>query len=135
MILLDTDVCVSLVRGNASIAERIRGHSSGAAVSYVTVAELAYGAEKSRESDYNRGLVERFLLTVPVIESARSAMRLFGKLKSQLEARGESLPDADLLIAAVALDRDLVLATGNAKHFARIKDLRFEDWLRGGPRP
>jgi tRNA(fMet)-specific endonuclease VapC len=129
VILLDTDVCVSLLRGNADIAKRIRASSPGASVSFMTAAELAYGAEKSARPDRNRALVERFLLTVPVIESERSSMRLFGKIKAELEASGERLPDADLLIAAVALDRDLMLATGNLRHFARIPGLKAQDWL------
>lgn len=129
MILLDTDVCVSLLRGNAGIAERLRNMSGGASVSFMTVAELSYCAEKSAYPDQNRTLVERFLLTVPVIESDRSSMRLFGKLKAQLEVQGERLPDADLLIAAIALSRDLLLATGNLKHFARIPGLLAEDWV------
>ena len=129
MILLDTDVCVSLLRGNRGIAERLRGSSSGAAVCFMTAAELAYGAEKSGKPAHNRVLVERFLLTLPVIESSRSAMRLFGRIKAELESRGEVLADADLFIAAVALDRDLILATGNLKHFARVPGLRVEAWL------
>jgi tRNA(fMet)-specific endonuclease VapC len=129
VILLDTDVCVSLLRGNSSIADKIRASSSGASVSFMTAAELAYGAEKSSKLDYNRGLVERFLFTVSVIESERSSIRLFGKLKAELEAGGTHLPDADLLIAAVAMDRGLVLATGNMKHFARIPGLMAQDWL------
>ena len=129
MILLDTDVCVSLLRGNTAIADRIRASSSGASVSFMTAAELAYGAEKSSRPEYNRGLVERFLFTLPVIESERSSMRLFGKLKASLELEGNRLPDADLLIASVAIDRGLVLATGNLKHFSRIPGLMAQDWL------
>jgi tRNA(fMet)-specific endonuclease VapC len=97
----------------------------------MTVGELAYGAEKSSRPEWNRALVERFLLTVPVVESERSSMRLFGSLKASLEGRGGRLADADLMIAAVALDRGLILATGNLKHFSRIPGLRVEDWLRG----
>ena len=130
MTLLDTDVCISLLRGNSSIVERIRSTSSGASVCFMTAAELAYGAEKSGRVDANRSLVERFLLTVPVIESERSSMRLFGKLKAKLEAEGIRLADADLLIAAVAIDRGLILATGNLKHFSRIPGLKAEGWLR-----
>ena len=130
MMLLDTDVCISLLRGNSSIAERIRASSSGASVCFMTAAELAYEAEKSGHAAANRSLVERFLLTVPVIESERSSMRLFGKLKASLEAKGDRLADADLLIAAVAIDRGLILATGNLKHFMRIPELKAEDWLR-----
>jgi tRNA(fMet)-specific endonuclease VapC len=35
----------------------------------------------------------------------------------------------DLLIAAVALARDLTLVTHNTRHFQEVPDLRLEDWL------
>lgn len=130
MILLDTDICVSLLRGNSSIAERLRSASFGASVSFMTAAELAYGAEKSSRPAFNRSLVERFLLTVPVIESEHSSMRLYGRIKAGLEAAGSRLADADIFVAAAAIDRDLILATGNLKHFAPVPGLKAEDWLK-----
>ena len=129
MILLDTDVVISLLRGNRGIAERVRRYSGGAAVSFMTVGELFYGAGKSGKPWENRGLVERFLLTVPVMESDRSTMRLFGEIKATLEARGDRLSDADLMVAAVALRNDLILATGNPRHFTRVPGIKAEDWL------
>jgi predicted nucleic acid-binding protein len=39
------------------------------------------------------------------------------------------LPDADILIAAMALDRGLVLAAGKLEHFSRIPGLMAQDWL------
>jgi len=116
-----------MLRGNRNVIDRVRFQTGGVSVCFMTVAELAYGAEKSGMPDYNRTLVERFLLTVTVIESARSSMRIFGKIKSELELTGERLPDADLLVAAVALDRGMILATGNIKHFERIPRLKAED--------
>jgi tRNA(fMet)-specific endonuclease VapC len=118
-----------MLRGNRAVIDRVRAQTGGVFVCFMTVAELAYGAEKSAKPEFNRTLVERFLLTLAVIESARSSMRIFGRLKANLALAGEILPDADLLIASVALDRDLTLATGNIKHFERIPRLRAEDWL------
>ena len=40
----------------------------------------------------------------------------------------EFLRDADLFVAAVALEKAEVLATGNAKHFERIEGLKIENW-------
>jgi tRNA(fMet)-specific endonuclease VapC len=131
VILLDTDVVISLLRGNRAIADRVGAASGGASISFMTVGELFYGAEKSAKPWENRGLVERFLLTVPVIESGRASMRLFGALKAGLEARGERLADADILVASIALSRDLILATGNLKHFSRIDGLKAENWILG----
>jgi tRNA(fMet)-specific endonuclease VapC len=80
VILFDTDVCVSLLRGNAGISERLRRQSGGASVCFMTVAELAYGAEKSAYPDDNCALVERFLLTAAVALS-RGLVLATGNLK------------------------------------------------------
>jgi tRNA(fMet)-specific endonuclease VapC len=39
------------------------------------------------------------------------------------------LDAADLRIAAVALAQDLILVTGNVRHFQRVPNLRVENWL------
>lgn len=41
---------------------------------------------------------------------------------------GAACGDADLLIAATALENNLVLATGNVRDFAWVPKLRTEDW-------
>lgn len=52
----------------------------------------------------------------------------FGDLKAETQSRGEPRPDFDLLIAATALQYDLILATCNLRHFQGIPGLRVEDW-------
>ena len=49
-------------------------------------------------------------------------------LWADAQAGGHPCADADLLIAATALTQNLVLATGNLRHFAWISGLRTEDW-------
>ena len=46
------------------------------------------------------------------------------------EARhgGHPCGDADLLIAATALEHNLALASGNLRHFTWVPKLRLEDW-------
>lgn len=41
---------------------------------------------------------------------------------------GRPLGDADLLIAATALEEGRVLVTGNTQHFSWIPGMRLEDW-------
>jgi len=41
---------------------------------------------------------------------------------------GHPLADADLLIAATALEHGRLLATGNSRHFSWIPGLRLTDW-------
>jgi tRNA(fMet)-specific endonuclease VapC len=87
------------------------------------------GAAKSKAPDANRLLAARFLSTLEIVEMNAVAAERFGTLKADLEVRGQRLADADLLIAAVTLAHDGVLATVNLRHYERIPDLAIEDWL------
>ncbi len=49
-------------------------------------------------------------------------------LYADLYQRGALVPDADLLIAATALDAQRVLVTNNLAHFQRIPNLSIENW-------
>jgi tRNA(fMet)-specific endonuclease VapC len=43
--------------------------------------------------------------------------------------KGKLLPDADILIAAIAFTYNLILVTDDS-HFDRIDGLKVENWLR-----
>ncbi len=128
MIIIDTDICIYILRGNTQVIEQRRKIADQVAISFMTAAELFYGAENSANPSKNKNLVEQFLLTVATIESSRNIMRRFGKLKASLEAEGLPLADADVLIAATTLEAADLLVTGNTKHFNRIEGLKLENW-------
>jgi tRNA(fMet)-specific endonuclease VapC len=46
-----------------------------------------------------------------------------------LHGRGELIPDADILIAATAMENGLVLATSNLSDFGRVPGLSIDNWL------
>jgi predicted nucleic acid-binding protein len=50
------------------------------------------------------------------------------EIYANLKRRGRLLPDADILIAAVAMTYNLTLVTADS-HFDRIEDLKVENWL------
>jgi tRNA(fMet)-specific endonuclease VapC len=128
--VLDTDVCVELLRGNTKIIERRAGIDQTVATTWMTAAELYYGAERSSAPARNRRLVARFLDTLPVLETTSRTARQFGVIKSVLERLGQRLADADLIIAAVCLAQDGILVTGNLRHFGRVPGLQVETWMR-----
>jgi len=129
--ILDTDVCVEILRGNENVVEMRRATVDRVATTWVTVAELFYGAAKSRSVLENQQTVVTFLKTLEVRPPELASAMRFGRLKADLERRGERLADADLLIASVALVEDAILVTGNVRHYERIPELRIEDWIRG----
>lgn len=131
MKILDTDVCIEILRGNARVIERRRRTPDEVATTWITACELAYGAAKSRAPEPNRALVMAFLATLPILELDWAAAERFGRLKADLERAGNRVADADLLIAAIALARGAGLITGNRRHYERVPELGIEDWIRG----
>lgn len=129
MIVLDTDLCIELLRHNDTVISHRLARHEPVAVSFMTAAELYYGASKSADPEHNLRTVSAFLNVVEVVESSDSLVERFGRLKAELERAGQVLPDADLLIAATALSVGGSLATGNGRHFGRIQGLTIEDWL------
>jgi len=93
--------------------------------SAVTLGELDKGAYRSPEREKHLANIDqRVLPALTVLPYERSAARVFGRIRADLEVRGAVLPDADLQIAAIALYHGLELVTGNVRHFERIPGLR-----------
>lgn len=131
MRILDTDVCIEVLRGNQQVIERRAAVIDEVATTWITACELSYGAEKSRYRDTNAPLVTSFLATLPVLGLNLAAAEHFGRIMSQLESEVLRVADADLLIAAVAMAHGGVLVTGNRRHYDRVTGLPVEDWIHG----
>lgn len=131
MKVLDTDVCIEILRGNAKVIRRRATVVDEVVTTWITAAELCYGAAKSSKPQSNQMLVNEFLATLPVIGLNLNSAQRFGRLKAMLERDGRGLADADLLIAAVTDSHNGALVTGNRRHYQRIPNLPIEDWIRG----
>jgi tRNA(fMet)-specific endonuclease VapC len=129
MILLDTDICIEILRKNSDVIRKREKYDDETAISFISVAELYYGAEKSSNPLKNHFLIEEFLLTIDVIHSEDEILKMFGRLKSQLYSQNLLLPDADIFIAATAYAKADKLITGNTKHFQRFANLSIENWI------
>jgi tRNA(fMet)-specific endonuclease VapC len=130
MILLDTDICIEILRGNKKIIEKRKDYNDSVAISFMTIGELYYGAEKSEFRKKNNILIEEFLLTVDIIESDLDIMKRFGEIKAKLRIKNEILADADIIIGSTAIEKCEKLITGNIDHFKRIENLRIENWIK-----
>jgi predicted nucleic acid-binding protein len=128
--LSDTDVCIELLRGNKKIIERRKKYDGDVAICFMTVAELYYGAEISTKAEENKNLIEKFFLTVQIIQTDNEILKRFGELKAYLKKNSDLLPDADIMVAATSLVKAEKLITGNVKHFSRFKELKIEDWAK-----
>jgi tRNA(fMet)-specific endonuclease VapC len=131
--LFDTDVISALLRGDAmtKLHQRLaRVPTRSQCTTTITLAELSYGAHKIGKVDlYAR--IKVVLSEVDILSFDVAAAEKYGPLRAQLERKGLKLDEADLRIACIALVNDCTLVTGNTRHFARLDELRVENWLKG----
>lgn len=77
----------------------------------------------------NLHLIDRFVSEVQVIPFVE-AIDFYAQEKNRLRALGTPVEDFDLLIAASARVRDLILVTDNVRHFQNISGLEVENWVK-----
>ena len=128
MILVDTDVCIDLLKGNKKILRRRDEYDGPIGVCFMTIAELFYGAQKSSDPTKNIDTIEKLLLTLEIVHSDLGILKRFGTIKAQLQNEGLPIADADILIASATLEKAEKLITANTRHFERIAGLTLEDW-------
>ncbi|WKN44738.1 type II toxin-antitoxin system VapC family toxin [Tunicatimonas pelagia] len=127
--LLDTDICVHLLRGKQGIKEKIEQVGiKNCFISEITVAELKYGAEKSDNREKHSQEVEEVEELFTVLPIYPSFDR-FALEKVTLQKQGILIPDFDLLIGATAVANQLTMVTNNEKHLNRIQGIRIENWV------
>ncbi len=130
MRLLDTDTCIAILRGSEGVIERRAATDDDVATTWITAAELHYGAAKSKAPEKNRALVMSFLATLPILGLDEASAQIFGGAKALLEQQGQRLADADLFIGAIAAANRAIVVTGNRRHYERIPGITVEDWIR-----
>lgn len=130
MFLLDTDTVIYALKGEPKVLDRLRVHLHDPLyISTITLMELYYGACKSQQIEANLAKVKTIENSFPILSPGPETTETFGRMKAGLETVGARLADLDLIIAAIALSRNLTLVTNNHKHFGRIQGLKLTNWL------
>lgn len=119
-----------LNRTNADLMLKFQKYSAeDFAISSITVAELEYGVANSERVEQNHRTVIAFLAPLKILPFDQFDARVYATIKKALRVKGEPIDPLDELIAAQAINHNLVLIT-NDKHFFRIPNLRIENWLK-----
>ena len=92
-------------------------------ISVITVGEIQRGIERLPDSHrktellvwMNNGLLQRFAARMVVIDTP--TMFMWGSLTARMEAAGQPMAVMDSLIAASAMQNNLILATRNVSDF------------------
>lgn len=130
MYLLDTTTCIFIKNRNpVHVLERLRTSlDKGVLLSSVSVAEMQYGVYNSSNIEKNRIALTEFLAPFEILNFDDADAEEFGRLRADLKSKGTIIGAYDMLIAAQAIARNLILVTNNTGEFKRIAGLKLEDW-------
>jgi len=127
--LLDTDICIGVLRQKPGMVQRLSQLSpADIAVSMVTVYELFCGVEKSQDPTKERQKVERFISVIAELPLDRASAQTAARVRAELERQGTPIGPYELLIAGQALANGLTLVTNNTNEFQRVTALKLESW-------
>ena len=124
--LLDPNVVIALFSEEITVQEKVR-NATVVALAPPIIGELCYGAQKSAKVSENLHRINRFVQQNAFFPCDLETAQWFGIIKDRLRRKGTLIPDNDIWIAAVAMQRELILATRDA-HFDEVESLQTEHW-------
>lgn len=135
MFLFDTDILSNIIKRKPSevlIGKLQALPKESQFTSAINIGEIYYGAHRSNRKDQILKTFEAHVFpNINVLVFDEESGKRFGRLKAQLEKKGITFNEPDLRIASVALQHDLMLITGNIRHFEKIPGIRMENWITG----
>ena len=127
MVCLDSDIMIDYLRDKEYavrfVNERLAA-GNRLSTTVMSVCELYKGSDQRLPK--GRSEVDRFLGFLEIYDLDMRACLLFRECHRTLSAKGLAIGDFDILIASIVMAHGESLATGNAKHFARVPGLRLE---------
>lgn len=128
--LLDTNIVIYICQKRPEdLLRRFQKLREGeAAISVITYGELMYGAQKSGHRAAALERLQELVILLPALLLPETAAALYGRIRAELEAKGEMIGNNDLWIAAHALASDLVLVTNDEREFRRVQGLKMQNW-------
>lgn len=129
-VLFDSDAFISLLRRDPDIRSLAR-NQIGQFGTILISAISYYEVQRGLLSGYAPAQQQQLLQLEPqlqVLPVDKTVANQAATIYDALRAQGLLLPDADLLIAATAMSRDLALVSRNQRHFSRIPSLTLAYW-------
>jgi len=130
--LLDTNICIYIIKQKPpQVLDRFQEHTVGdIGVSSITVAELAFGVQKSQHPEQNQRALEQFLIPLLIADFDSQAAAVYGHVRAALESVRTPIGSLDPLIAAHALRLGITLVTNNISEFERVPGLDVINWVQ-----
>lgn len=132
--LLDTNIISAIMRGEPrALLNRVAGMAVNRLhLSSIVLAELRSGAERSPIRAKLLADIAEISAGMPALPFDGDAAMAYGHIRTALERKDGLIGAMDMLIAAQAVARGLVLVlvTDNLREFRRVPGLSVENWIR-----
>lgn len=130
--IIDTNIITALFKKNESVLFRLQQaliNGDKVIINGISYYEIKRGllaaqatSKLSRFDLFCKRLGTLWLDKQDIFDEASS-------IYADLQVKGQLIPDADILIAALAKTYNSIVVTDNLRHFQRIPDLPVENWL------
>jgi tRNA(fMet)-specific endonuclease VapC len=128
--LLDTNICIYFLKGLYDLDKKFKAVKiENCFISEITLAELKFGVENSKNPEKNQKALDSFLTGIQIIPIFE-AIDTYAKEKARLRKSGKTVDDFDLLIGCTAVAFDLTMVTNNTNHFQNIKNIKLDNWTK-----
>lgn len=117
MIILDTDVCLSLLKGSSKLSELYSNATEEICVTAITAQELFFAANRSADPVGNKILAEKFLLTVRILHPDLAALKYAADVQNSLRKAGKQASFSDLAIYSISRAYGAKLITTQGKRY------------------
>lgn len=127
---LDTNIIIYAMKNKYP---NIKNHflkvpSSSIVIPNIVLAEIEYGARKSKNYKKTIDVYNQFTNTFEMAEFSIKAVKEYGNIRKDLGKKGKIIGPNDLIIAAIVKSEDGILVTHNTNEFSIVKGLKIEDW-------
>ncbi|MGD1931269.1 MAG: type II toxin-antitoxin system VapC family toxin [Leptolyngbyaceae cyanobacterium] len=128
--LLDTCVISDFIKGEPGTMAKLKQTSPvDIAISAVTVMELQYGLVLNpQRAQKVEPAISSILAAVTMLPFSNDEAEQAARIRAVLKSQGQPIGAYDVLIAATALQHDLIMVTANQREFERVANLQLENW-------
>ncbi len=92
---------------------------------------MYFGSQKSQTPERSRAAQDEIFQDFDSLPFDDACAEEYGSIRAFLEKRGTPIGPHDMLLAAIARAKGLIMVTRNTREFMRVPGLNVEDWAGG----
>ena len=128
--LLDTNIFIAALKGVKNVQQRLeKTPLSDILLSPIVLGELELGVAKSQFKQKNAERLASVIEHLELVAIDKKVSQKYSQIRAHLETQGMTIGSNDYWIAAQGLALNAVVVTDNTREFARVPELKVENWL------